>query len=107
MYEQDFTFALDTIAPGITAEIGANQSQGETWMDSLARLLPILATTYQQKQLLEVQMQRARQGQPPLDVSMYAPSVRVGLSEDTKNMLLIGGAVVAAIVVAMMLNKRK
>lgn len=88
-----YTAAVDAIAPGVTGIVAANQSQGESWTDTLQRLLPILATTYQQRQLLDVQVERARNGLPPLDASMYAPGVQVGLSSDTtKTVLMLGGA---------------
>lgn len=106
MYESDYAVSLDVIAPGITEQITQVQQPGESWVDSLARLLPILATTYQQKQLLEVQMQRARAGQAPLDVSQYAPGVRVGMTEDTKTLLIVGGIVAAMLVGFALYNKR-
>jgi len=96
-YTEQYAQALDVIAPGITDEIAASQTAGESWVDSLAKLLPVLATTYQQKKLLEVQMQRASQGMPPLDVSAYAPGVRVGLTDDTTKLLVIGGAVLLGV----------
>lgn len=88
-----YTDAVEVIAPGITGIIDTHRAPGESWTDTLQRLLPILATTYQQKQLLDVQVERARNGQPPLDASMYAPGVQVGLSSDTtRTLMLLGGA---------------
>jgi hypothetical protein len=56
-------------------------------------MLPVLASTYQQKQLLSVQVDRARAGLPPLDVQQYAPgaNVNVGLSPDLQKLLIVGG----------------
>lgn len=106
MYEYDYTTALDAIAPGITADVSASQAPGETWMDSLMKLLPVLATTYQQKQLLEVQVERARAGLAPLDVSMYAPGVKVGVDEGTKQLLIFGGIALAGLMLLGMMRKR-
>lgn len=93
-----YSDAVETVAPGITGIIASNREPGESWTDTLQRLLPILATTYQQKQLLDVQVDRARSGLPPLDASMYAPGVQVGLSSDTtKTLLMFGGAALAVL----------
>jgi len=94
-----YASAVDAVAPGLTDIVASNRSPGESWTDTLQRLLPILATTYQQKQLLDVQVERARNGQPPLDASMYAPGVQVGLSADTtKTLMMLGGAALLALV---------
>lgn len=93
-----YSEAVDAVAPGITGIIDSNRAPGESWTDTLQRLLPILATTYQQKQLLDVQVDRARSGLPPLDASMYAPGVQVGLSSDTTKTLMFGAAAVLALV---------
>lgn len=82
---------LEQIAPTITAKISEQQQPGESWVDSLARLLPILAATDQQRSLLNVQVERARQGLPPLNMSQYAAGVNVGVSPDVKNLLIVGG----------------
>ena len=88
---------LDAIAPGTTGIISDMQASGETWMQTLARSLPILTATYQQRQLLQVQVDRARAGLPPLDVSNYGAGVQVGLSKDTQKMLLYGAVGIAAL----------
>lgn len=85
--------SLETLAPNVTTLVQSQQDGAEPWYDALARLLPALAATYQQKQLLSVQVDRARAGLPPLDVSQYAPgaNVNVGLAPDLQRLLLIGG----------------
>lgn len=104
-YSPQYIDSLEVIAPGITAEIQNEQQGGESWIDSLSRLLPILATTYQQRQLLEIQVDRARQGLPPLDASAYAPGVRVGLASDTGRALAIAGAVLGGIVLLAVMRR--
>lgn len=90
-----YASSLETMAPNVTQLVTAQQDTGEAWYDALARLLPVLAATYQQKQLLAVQVERARAGLPPLAVEQYAPgaNVNVGLSPDLQRLLIIGGAV--------------
>jgi hypothetical protein len=48
-------------------------------------------TAYNTQQILNANIERAKQGLPPLDASAYAPTYNVGLSPDLKNLLIIGG----------------
>lgn len=93
----DASANLDSIAPGISDIVSTEQQPGESWFDTLARAIPLLAATVQQKQLLDVQVQRAKAGLPPLNVSQYAAGAQVGLSPDTKQFLMIGGIALAAV----------
>lgn len=92
---------LEASAPGVTGIIASQQVQGETWMDTLSRSLPIMAATYQQKQILDVQVDRARQGLPPLNASQFAAGVQVGLTPDVKNILIMGGIGIVALMMFM------
>jgi hypothetical protein len=83
-----YTQAVDSIAPNASQVIASQQAPGENWWDTLTRSLPILAATYQQKQILDIQAERARQGLPPLPASAYAAGVQVGLSPDTQKLIL-------------------
>ncbi len=85
--------SLTELAPNVTQLVAQEQAPSEPWYDALARLLPALAATYQQKQLLQVQVDRARQGLAPLDVSQYAAGaqVRVGLDPKLQSLLIYGG----------------
>ena len=89
---------LEAIAPTITARIDATQTSGESWLEALSRLLPTIATTYQQGQLIKVQTDRAKAGLPPLDMSQYGLGVKVGLADDTKQYLLLAGLLVGGAV---------
>lgn len=82
---------FDYVAPGLNDMIEGQQQPGESWLDSVARLLPIIAATDQQRQLLQVQVDRAKQGLPPLNVSQYSAGVQVGMSSDLKQLLIYGG----------------
>lgn len=82
---------LDQVAPGTNAAVEASKAPGESWVDTLQKVVPIIAQGYQQKQLLDIQVSRARAGLPPLDPSSYAPGVNVGLNPDTRNLVLILG----------------
>lgn len=102
--DDSYASAINQVAPNATAVIQAQAAPGESWTDTLQRSLPILVATYQQKQILDVQMQRAKAGLPPLDASQYAAGVQVGLSSDTQKMLLFGALGIAALFFVM--NRR-
>lgn len=104
MPDAQWSASLEAVAPGVTGLVAENATPGESWVDTLGRLLPVIASTYQQKQLLDVQVERARNGLPPLNASQYAPGVAVGLNTDTQK-LLIGIAV--ALLVGLWLMKRR
>lgn len=62
------------------------------WYQDVLQQLTTAATSYlsleQQRELLRIQNERARQGLPPLDVSQYTPGVSVGVAQSTQNTLL-------------------
>jgi hypothetical protein len=102
-----YAMSLEDIAPTITQRVDAAQLPGESWIDTLQRLLPTIATTYQQSQLLKVQMDRAKAGLPPLDVTQYAAGVQVGLSPETKKLLVITALGLGGLIAVGLLAKRK
>ena len=70
-----------------------------------ASFLPL----YSQKQLLDVQITRARQGLPPLDTSQYesaSQGLNVGLNRSTQSTFLMVAGLAAAAFVAVKLIKR-
>lgn len=98
-----YASSLEAIGPGVTSLVDEQQGNGENWFDTLGRLLPGLVATYQQKQLLQLQVDRARQGLPPLNASQYGAGINVGLSQDTQKLIMYGGI---ALVAFMLLSKR-
>lgn len=87
----EYRAALETLAPNITGIVEKTKVPGESWMDSIIRVLPAIFATEQQRRLLQVQVERARAGQPPLDVLQHTPGVSVGITPATQRMLLWGG----------------
>jgi hypothetical protein len=83
---------LEAVAPGITEQFDAQVgNSSEPWYQTLIRVLPTLVMTDYQRRILNVQIDRAAQGQPPLDMSQYGVGVNVGISADTQKLLIIGG----------------
>ena len=93
----------DKNLPGANVIVQQQAKSGETYLDTLMRCLPNMALGAQQLALANINYQRAKAGQPPLDMSQYSGvSASVGLSPDTQKLLMYG---VGAIVVAMLINK--
>lgn len=103
----DFALSLETIAPNVTTLVDSQREGGESWFDTLARLLPSIVATDQQRRLLNIQTERAKQGLPPLDTSQYGVGVRVGLSEDSKQLLIYGGVALVALVGLGIIGRRR
>lgn len=97
----------------------ATDTAGAPWytkiIDAAEKIIPTVYQYKTQKKVWDLQMQRAKQGQEPLDVSQYtAPPIRVQveptatsfeIAPETKRMLWIGGAVVGGLILFSMLNR--
>lgn len=103
-----YTQSLEQIAPNVTSLVASTQVEGENWWDTLVRIAPSIITTYQQKQLLDVQVERARAGLPPLDASQYAAAINVGVSADTRRaMYYIAGAALVGLLALSIYSRRR
>jgi hypothetical protein len=105
------------IAEKQTQALGALGAEGESFWSKFTKAAAGLGTTYlalkNQRDMMRLNLERARQGQPPLDVATSAPVVRtqVDVSPElterlvstageglNKTLLLAGAAVVAVLV---------
>lgn len=94
----DYADSIDMIAPGTATAVAQQQAgSSQPWYDTLMQTIPLLLMTEQQRQLLQVQVDRAKQGLPPLDVSQYGAGVQVGISADTQKMFVWLGIGLAAV----------
>jgi hypothetical protein len=107
MPDAAFQASLDAIAPNVVTITADQRLPSESWTDALSRVLPMLAATWQQKQLLTVQVERAKQGLPPLDANQIAAGVNVGLDSSTQKLVMWGGAALLATIVMMSLARRR
>lgn len=100
-----YTQGAETIAPGIIDYALQIKTAGETIFEAVMRARQSAQMTDYQRQLLDLQVQRATQGQPPLDLSAFgiggggAAVPQQGLST---NMLLV----IAAVVVLVMFSRK-
>lgn len=93
-------------ATGTDAKVAAE----EGWLDKLIGATKEIAPAYlqfqQQKEIMDMQVQRAKQGLPPLDTSFVAPTVKIqadigsGITKLALPLLAIGG-------IALLIGRRK
>jgi hypothetical protein len=82
--------------PSLASVISQFADNSATYVDAISKVLNTVVLADSQRRLLNVQLQRAQQGLPPLDASQVGLGVSFGLSPDTQKILLYaGGAAVA------------
>jgi hypothetical protein len=87
--------------PGAVTQpaITAPESDWSTWLTQAVKIY----TEYDlQKEVMDINLARAQQGLPPLDLSRYGAGVQVGVSAQTQTMILMAVGIIAA---AMLLPK--
>lgn len=100
-------YALNTVAPNATQVIAENQTPGEPWYETAQKILTGLAMTNQQRQLMDLNIERARKGLPPIDINRYTGlGVNVGLSAGTQNLVLYLALGAGALILLNSLMKR-
>jgi len=93
-----FKVALDDAAPGVSTAVAQAQKPGEAWTDTLVRILPNLTMGVQQLQLMQINVDRARKGLPPIDAQAYSGAyVNVGLDPNTQRLVTYAGLGILAL----------
>jgi len=99
--------ALESIAPGIVKFIKQSQSPGERWTDTFTKIATSLGLGVQQYQLMNLNVELARQGKPPIDVAAYSGAgVNVGLSAGTQQLVTYAGLALIGLVLLNMATKK-
>lgn len=100
--------ALDAIAPNFTSMVSQTSVPGESWVDTAQRLLTAIVVTDQQRQMLNIQLARAKQGLPPLSNADYGLGVSVGVNSDTSKMVMyVGAGLALAYLVGQLISSRR
>lgn len=81
---------FDITAPGIVEWANSIRVAGESLVDAVSRIRSQVAMSDAQRALLDVQVQRARAGLPPMDIGGY---LGTGVRIDSNTLLLILGIV--------------
>jgi hypothetical protein len=102
-YQQVFNQA----GPGVVEAINAAQDPGEKWTDTFAKIATNLGLGFQQYQLMNLNVERARQGLPPIDVARYSGAgVNIGLSAGTQQLVTYAGLALVGIVLLNMATRK-
>lgn len=88
-------YGVDTIAPGLASVAEEIRVSGEDWISAISRAMGTVAMADYQRRLLNVQLERARQGLPPLNSSQYGVGVNVEAPQ--LNLLILGGLALGAV----------
>lgn len=97
-----FQVGADSFGNAIYSD-NANATPPSDTSSMLQSILAPLASIYQQRQLVSINAQRAAQGLPPLSNAQIAPAVNVGLTAQTQQLLMLGGA---ALLFVFLMKKR-
>ena len=93
-----YKVALEEAAPGVSTAVAQAQKPGEAWTDALVRILPNLTMGVQQLQLMQINVDRARKGLPPVDAQAYSGAyVNVGLDPNTQRLVTYAGLGILAL----------
>lgn len=73
-YSQQYAVSFNEIAPGIVEWANSFRAVGETLIDSIARIRTAVAMSDAQRAMLDIQLQRAQAGLPPLSMQQNSGS---------------------------------
>lgn len=103
-----WTVALETIAPTISQKIASQQQADEPWWETWSRIASSVVMAKQQRDLMQINVDRAKKGLPPLDIAQYSGvGVNVGLSQSTQQLVTYGGLALLAFLVFNTLARRR
>jgi hypothetical protein len=95
---------MEQTAPGILDKAATIKMPGEDTIAAISRAMTGLTMTLQQRELMNLNIERAKKGLPPIDISQYSGvGVSVGLSSSTQQMVLMLGA---GVLLYMLMSKR-
>ena len=102
-----YKMALEDAAPGVTTAIAQAQTPNENWTETLTRILPNLTMGVQQLQLMQINVDRAKKGLPPVDAQAYSGAyVNVGLDPNTQRLVTYAGLGILALFVLNMATRK-
>jgi len=103
----DYQAVFNQAGPGVVEAIKQAQNPGEKWTDTFVKIATNLGMGVQQYQLMNLNVQRARQGLPPIDVASYSGAgVNVGLSAGTQQLVTYAGLALVGLVLLNMATKK-
>lgn len=92
----EYRAIFDSFAPGFTTAVDQQSTTPtEDWMTTAMRTASLLAMTDAQRRLMNIQLDRAKAGLPPLKTAEYSPGVQLDIGLE-KAVLVGGGLLLAA-----------
>jgi hypothetical protein len=82
---------IEATQPGTITEAKTASFDWNSLVDNVTQLVQVGIQAEAQRDLLQMNLDRARQGLPPINAQQYMPGVNVGVSDDTKQLLYILG----------------
>jgi hypothetical protein len=102
-----YKVALESGAPGVVKILEEGQKVGESWADAWVRLATGVAMGVQQVKFMQINVDRARKGQPPIDAQAYSGAyVNVGLDPNTQRLVTYAGLGILALFVLNMATRK-
>lgn len=99
--------AIATADKSVDSAIQTERLPGEDYITAGLRVLNTYFMADSQRKLLNVQLERAKQGLPPLDSTQYGLGVSLGLSPETQRVLMIGAGILGAAALLFMARRRR
>ena len=102
-----FKRVFEQAGPGTVAAIDAAQNTGEKWTDTFTKIATSLGLGVQQYQLMNLNVELARQGKPPIDVARYSGAgVNIGLSPGTQQLVTYAGLALVGLLLLNMATRK-
>lgn len=113
----DWEEYLDFTTQGYEADpvYSVAQASGPSWLDSInslagkiGSLVGTVTAADAQRQLIDLNLERAKRGLAPISASAVAPQMNVGIAPDVKNLLVYGAlGIGGAMLVSRFLKSRR
>lgn len=104
---------FETDDSGVTYFVGDDgdaapiADQGGSMLSDLTKVIPAVLQYDMQRQLMLVNVDRAKKGLPPINTAQYAPGVNVGVTDNTQKLILTGlGIFAGAWVLSSLIGRR-
>lgn len=99
--DPNMTATLRQIEANVPSAIAQAKSESSGWdfsnvLENLTQLVGVVLQGKTQHDLLQMNLDRARNGLPPINAQQYMPGVNVGVDDGTKKMLIGVAAIGAA-----------
>ena len=102
----DTAGGLTVPAGSASAQVATDQGIFGQFMTSLTTLAPSLVNAYNSNNCTQVNIARAKAGQPMIDCSQIAPTATVGLTSGTTSLIMVGILALAGVAIFKAMKRR-